>query len=190
MVEGVVPRTLALPAALVVLTAACPSAPGATSAVQYEGRSESERRLFAEARRDVYPDDVRPAPQAFATAILAWSGVVISTRADASDAVMYEVVIEHHYWDWMERRSAQSPKAFLSRRGEGELVCHAVRHTLPSVDLRGAMAIVYARPTGMKDGQLHANCVLTLFPRDWYATDVFEYGRDSKNLKLLRAPAE
>lgn len=31
----------------------------------YEGSSDTERKLLAEARRDVYPDDVRKAPETF-----------------------------------------------------------------------------------------------------------------------------
>jgi hypothetical protein len=99
-----------------------------------------------------------------------------------------EVVIQHHYWDWIEDHSIQKARAFLSPRGEGEFVCHAERRTIPTVDLRRAMAIAYVRPVGMKDGTLHAACIVRFFPPDWYATDGMDYGRDGQGLTLLRVP--
>jgi hypothetical protein len=99
-------------------------------------------------------------------------------------------VIEHHYWDWIEDHSIQKAKAFLSPRGEGQFTCHAERRTLPSVELKDAMAVAYVRPVGVKDEVLHAACIIQFYPREWYLTDVMDYGRDGEGLKMLRVPMQ
>jgi hypothetical protein len=38
----------------------------------------------------------------------------------------------------------------LSPQGEGRFTCHSPKQTLPSVELKGAMAVAYVRPVGMK----------------------------------------
>jgi hypothetical protein len=171
---------------LLLLLTGCPAAYTAT----YEGGSDTERELLAEARRDIYPDDVRKDPETFRTTTLAWPGIVMSARPDPSDTGMSEVVIEHHYWDWMEDHSIQKAKAFLSPRGEGAFVCHAERRTVPSIELKTAMAIAYVRPVEIKDQKLHATCIVRFFPRVWYATNVMDYGRNGEGRRFLRVPME
>ena len=172
--------------ALLVLTG-CPAALGPYSK-PYQADSDTERKYLAEARRDVYPDDVRKSPEAFRKTTLAWPGIVVSARPDPNDPPFSEVVIEHHYWDWIDDHSIQKARAFLSPRGEGPFVCHVERRTIPPVDLKNAMAIAYVRPVGVKDQMLHAACIVRFFPREWYATDVMDYGRDGQGLKVLRVP--
>jgi hypothetical protein len=175
-----------LPAVLLLLTG-CPAS-FAPYSKPYQGGSEAERKFLVEARRDVYPNDVREAPETFRKATLAWPGIVVSASSDPNDPPFSVVVIEHHYWDWIEDHSIQKAKAFLSPRGEGQFVCHAERRLLPSLELKNAMAIAYVRPVGVKDHTLHAACILRFFPRDWYATDVMDYGRDGEGARLLRVP--
>ena len=153
----------------------------------YKGSHDWEGKLLSEAQRDVYPDDVRADPARYRKATLAWPGIVVSAQPDALDAAQTEVVIAHHYWDWIEDHSIQRAKAFLSPRGEGEFTCHTKRTLLPAVDIKAAMAIAYVRPVGVKDGRLHAACILSLYPPSWYLTDVFDYGRDGA-AQVLRIP--
>ena len=169
------------------LLTGCPPGPYSKA---YQGSSETERKLLTEARRDVYPDDVRKEPETFRKATLAWPGVVVSVEPDPNDPLFSTVVVEHHYWDWIEDHSIQKAKAFLSPRGEGKFVCHAERQTLPNVELKNTMTVAYVRPVGVKDQVLHAACIMRFFPRDWYATDVMDYGRDGQGLKVLRVPME
>jgi hypothetical protein len=154
---------LAFPAAALILLTACP-ATFAPYSKPYQGSSEWEKKYLAEAQRDVYPSDARK--------------------------TFSEIVIEHHYWDWIEDHSIQKAKAFLSPRGEGQFTCHAESRTLPSVDLKNAMAVAYVRPVGVKDDVLHAACIIRFYPPEWYATDVMDYGRNGDGLKVLRVPME
>jgi hypothetical protein len=176
--------------ALLSFSAACVGACTVPHTVQYGGASDAERKLLQEARRDVYPDDVRPDPQRFRKSTLAWPGIVRDVQPDPVDPALWQVIVEHHYWDWMEDHSIQKAKAFLSPRGEGEFVCHSERPGNSAANLRSAMTVAYVRPVGIKDGVLHAACIMRFFPRDWYATDVFEYGRGGSDLKILRVPME
>ena len=169
-----------------VAVAGCPGV--APYSARYAGSSDTERKLLAGADRNVYPEDVRKDPEAFRKATLAWPGIVVSSGPNPNDPVISDVVIEHHYWDWIEDHSIQKARAFMSPRGEGQFVCHAERRAIPSIDLRRAMAVAYVRPVGIKDGALHAACIVRFFPPDWYATDVMDYGRDGQGLKVLRVP--
>jgi hypothetical protein len=177
----------ALPAAALLVLTACPTAV-APYTKTYQGNSEWEPKFLAEAQRDVYPADVRKDPELYRKWTLAWPGIVVSAGPEPNDPSFWEVVIEHHYWDWMEDHSIQKAKAFLSPRGEGKFTCHADRRTLPSVELKGAMAVAYVRPIGIKNDMLHAGCMVRFYPPDWYATDVMDYGRDGAGLKILRVP--
>lgn len=114
----------------------------------------------------------------------------MSAEPDPNDPVLSTVVVEHQYWDWIEDHSIQKAKAFLSPRGEGTFVCHAERRMLPNVDLKNTMTIAYVRPVGMKDQNLHAACIMRFFQREWYLTDVMDYGRDAQGLRILRVPME
>lgn len=168
-----------------LLSIGCPVGP---SSKAYRGDSQAEQQLFEQARRDVYPDDVRKAPEDYRKVTLAWPGIVISAQVDEDRPQYQTVVVEHHYWDWIEDHSIQKAKAFLSPRGEGRFVCHAERRAIAPEALVAAMTVAYVRPLGMKDQTLHAACIMRFFPSDWYATDVMEYGRDGQGLKVLRVP--
>jgi hypothetical protein len=52
------------------------------------------------------------------------------------------------------------------------------------------MAVAYVRPVGIKDEVLHAACIVRFYPREWYATDVMDYGRNGEGLKVLRVPMQ
>ena len=172
---------------LLVVSSGCPPGPHSKA---YEGTSEAERKLLAESQRGVYPNDVRAQPERYTKATLAWPGIVRTVVPAPRDPAWAQVVIAHHYWDWIEDHSIQKAKAFLSARGEGDFVCHVERRLLPAVDLHDAMAIAYVRPVGVKEGVLHTACLLTFYPPGWYATDVWEYGRDMEGFKVLRVPWE
>jgi len=173
--------------AVLALLTACPVGPYSKA---YQGDSEAEQQIFQQARRDVYPDDVRKAPEDYRKVTLAWPGVIVSAEVDEDRPQFWTIVVEHHYWDWIEDHSVQKARAFLSPRGEGRFVCHAERRAMLASDLVGAMTVSYARPLGMKDQTLHAACIMRFFPRDWYATDVMEYGRGGQGLKVLRVPTK
>jgi len=172
--------------ALAIL-AGCPAGP---SSKPYQGTSDAESRLLGGARRDVYPDDVRKAPEAYRRVTLAWPGVVVSASVDEGRPEFWTVIVEHHYWDWIEDHSIQKARAFLSPRGEGRFVCHAERAAIAVDALKDAMTVAYVRPLRMQGQMIEGACIMRFFPRDWYATDVMDYGRGGEGLRILRVPMQ
>ncbi len=80
------------------------TAPGSR---KWEPRTPEGRELYGLARRDVWPSDVRAAPEKYRDAVVVWSGLVREHRVSA-DQQRLRTVIEHHYWDFIEDKGAQS----------------------------------------------------------------------------------
>jgi hypothetical protein len=82
--------------------------------------STDQQKLFAAARRDVFPDQVRQDPDAYADTLVAWAGIVEDARLVpmGSDTALI-ISVAHHYFDWIEDHGAQAELFFLSSRGEG-----------------------------------------------------------------------
>lgn len=181
---------------LVISLVLCSGCIGASSN-PYRAATAAEQKLLSQSERTVFPSDVRGNFDRYRTTNFAWTGVILDVQNDPDDKSLATVLIEHHYWDWIEDHSVQKAVAFLSPRGEGKFVCH-----LPSSEgmtkdsLATRMAIVYASPVAMTDGVLHMSCALRVAPPGWYATDIFDYGRnyllnhDTKDFKILRIPME
>jgi hypothetical protein len=157
----------------------------------YAPEDEAERKLFTQARRDVYPDDVRANPANYQSETLLWTGIV--TDVAVVEPRKYRLVVEHHYWDWIEDYSIQREVAFLSPRGEGRFECRftAKSDVLPEQIARLAdMAIVYGTPQQVDD----SGTIIMICPyyktlrRELYGTDIFDYGRNGSDLKWLRVP--
>lgn len=88
---------------------------------RYTPVSEWERSVYDKSSKTVFPRDVIANPQAHHQTLVAWPGVLRSayyeTRVDGQTVV--NLVVEHHYFDWLEDRSVQKEIYFLSPRGEG-----------------------------------------------------------------------
>jgi hypothetical protein len=189
-------RSVILIAALLVT--ACPGlVPGSKS---YSPSTGEEREVLANARRDIFPDDVRGDLDTHRSTLIAWVGILESARwLDPSEPIA-EFMIEHHYWDWIEDHSVQREVAFLSPRGEGRFVCAKRSNESKRGDplpANRSMAIVYGYPDAVRasTGVVELRCVLISFaPREWYGTDIWDYGRDyllngdKSDFKVLRVP--
>lgn len=158
-----------------------------------------EASLFATARRDIFPDDVRQQPQAHKNEILAFTGVIRSSRIEG-DFIVTDY--EHHFWDWVEDYGAQRERVFLSPRGEGKFRC---RQPLASFsegrDLPlpkpGFMAIAYGAVDGVeRDSTVVLRCapLIKTLPPERFGTDIWDYGRsyllagDETDFRALRVP--
>src|SRR5260370_14100764 len=100
------------------LTTGCPAlAPGSRA---YRPLPQWEAKLYPQARRDVFPNDVREKPDAFTNTLVVWTGVItnIAFFNDGSSRVV-RFTADHHYFDWIEDISIQRERFFLSSRGEG-----------------------------------------------------------------------
>jgi hypothetical protein len=158
---------------------------------RYAPEGAAEGALFPKARRDIYPDDVRSNPAEYESQTVLWTGIV--RRVDEVEPGKYRLLVEHHYWDWIEDYSIQTEIAFLSPRGEGQFECrfagaqNVARDQIARVP---DMAIVYGVPRGLgPDGTIIMACPFyKTLPQPLYATNIFEYGRNGTDLKVLRVP--
>jgi len=158
---------------------------------RYAPAGAAEEELFSKARRDVYPDDVRSNLAGYESETVLWTGIV--RQVDEVEPGKYRLVVEHHYWDWIEDYSVQKEIAFLSPHGEGQFECRFAGKEAVSRDqiARVAdMAIVYGVPRSVgTDGTVVMTCPFwKTLRRELYATDIFEYGRNGADLKVLRVP--
>jgi hypothetical protein len=157
-----------------------------------------EKQLFPRAKRNVFPDDVRADPAAHRTSVLLWTGIIKAVEPTEVDGRRgLRVLIEHHYWDFIEDYSFQRAIAFLSPRGEGPFEVLFEFHIPAEKILLDDMAIVYGTPRGFaEDGRriLLDGAVLRTIRRERYATDIWDYGRDwltkhdRKDFRVLRTP--
>jgi len=170
-----------------------PPAPGSR---EYEPKTMAGKGLMKQARRDVWPDDVRKDLPKHTAMLVAWAGVV-AERKVTPDGKTLGIVIDHHYWDWIEDFGAQREHMFLSPRGEGKFAIMETvneRSSDPAYLPVGAMAIVFGKPMQVTPDQLVVldyQWSITI-QKPFYATDFWDYGRaylekgDRSDFKRLR----
>jgi hypothetical protein len=186
---------LALPVAGVALfTSGCPKlAPGSRS---YRPLPQWEAKFAAQARRDVFPNDVRQKPEGFTNTLVVWTGVITNIEffSDGASRVA-RFTAEHHYFDWVEDSSIQREKFFLSPRGEGAF---AAAWRAESSDQQkfveqfavGDMLVAYGCPSLIRSNVvgLYPTQNLRAIKRQWYRTDILDYGRPGEPSKILKTP--
>jgi hypothetical protein len=163
----------------------CPGAVPGTR--QYQPLPKWEARFFAEARRDVFPQDVRGNPSHFRDTLVAWTGIVKKIehmQYDSSPFVRFTV--EHHYFDWAEDFGLQRERFFVSPRGEGGFTAiwpdSAENDAFLKQFAVGDFLIAYGYPS-----VVHSDVVgldptqnLRAIKPKWYRTDILDYGRPGK----------
>ena len=166
------------------------------AAKPYEPLTKQEAQLLSRARRDFLPEDAR---YFFAKQIegrsnaelVAWAGILREKRSSNGTP---RFVVEHRYWDWINDYGTQSTRIFLSARGEGlfhfALAGDEGQWLMKQAE-EGQMLIVYGVPIGVDpDGAIDLRYVHARgIPQSMYATDVWDYGRGSTALKILRLDA-
>jgi len=175
----------------------------------YRPAQAADAELFARGRRDVFPDDVRDGRAGGGPVV--WVGIVSRLEeAEVGGTRVWDLYVEHHYWDWLEDFGMQPERAFLSPRGEGLFRCRGVKSNGPQTEMTadanrlraipslsaGDMAIVIGEPVRVGEaGIVHLRCLyLDVRPKTFYATDRWDYGRrwllehDRSDFRMLRRP--
>ena len=150
-------------------------------AAPYRPATDDEAQLYARARRDVLPGDVRNDPEGTSGTLVGWTGIVREIRISRHESTF---VVEHFYWDWMLDFGTQLPRIFLSRQGEGVFqfsVGGQDGEWLAEHSTVGDMLVAYGIPTRVT----HPDATVGLryihargLPEHFYSTDVWDYGRD------------
>jgi hypothetical protein len=159
----------------------------------YQPLPQWEAKFSAQAKRDVFPNDVRQKPNEAVNTLVVWTGVItnIEFRSDESSRFA-RLTVEHHYFDWTEDFSVQRARYFLSARGEGPfLVAWRVES---SADQRfidqfsiGDMLVAYGFPKVHGDSiGLDPTENLRAIKPPWFRTDVLDYGRPGEPTTILK----
>jgi hypothetical protein len=179
-------------AGVAVLTSGCPGVvPGSRP---YRPLPQWEAKFFPQARRDIFPNEVRRKPDGFTNTLVVWTGVItnIAFFNDERSRVV-RFTADHHYFDWIEDMSIQRERFFLSPRGEGAFAA-AWRAESPEEQkfvaqfAVGDMLIAYGYPSLIRSN------VVALYPTQnirpikpqWYRTDILDYGRPGEPRKILK----
>lgn len=148
---------------------------------EFEPQPEAGKAIARKARRDVWPQQVRDAPEKHAGTLVAWAGIVAERRVLEKERTLV-IVIDHHYWDFIEDLGEQREHMFLSPRGEGRFAIGewVNEQTMnPGFLPVGAMAVVYGKPRQVDaDGTVLVDYEwsVTIQPGN-FATDIWDYGR-------------
>jgi hypothetical protein len=135
---------------------------------------------------NVFPDDVRKDLDMFKDTMIAWPGIIKTHQLKKyDDKVDVELVLEHHYYDWLEDYGLQKEKIFLSPQGKG--VFTTIWPLRSDVDLEewdrmvndGDLTIVYGYPDSILIDStiVIKSTYIRSFPKDFYRTDMLDYGR-------------
>ena len=163
----------------------------------YRPVSSWENQAFDRANRNVFPDDVRNDLASNRDTLVAWPGVVLSSEfVDHPDNIEVRFVFEHHYYDWLEDSSIQKEKLFLSPRGEGQFrTSWFLKKESNIEEMRkaagaGNLVIVYGTPERINDDRsIYLKSVyIRGIEKQWFRTDVLDYGRPGQPAKLINVP--
>jgi len=190
-------RTLLLTlllAGITILTSGCLGiVPGSR---QYQPLPKWEAKFAAEARYDVFPNDVRQDPNSFTNTLVVWTGIITKIEpVTNSSPQLIQFTADHHYFDWIEDFGPQRSHFFLSPRGEGAF---AVRWIAESPNDQkfiaqfavGDMLVAYGYPTVIRTNYIGLNPTMNLraFKPGWFSTEIFDYGRPGSPVKVLKHP--
>ena len=179
-------------AAVTTLTVGCLAVLQGSRA--YQPRPKYEAKFAAQARHDVFPNDVRQHPDSFTNALVAWTGVITKIQYFTNISPrLVRFTATHHYFDWVEDPSGQPEKFSLSPRGEGAFAVQWVAQTEYDLSFvyqfaMGDMLIAYGYPTVIQSnyiGLYPSEYLRAVKPR-WYRTNALDYGRPSEPSTVLK----
>ena len=179
-------------AGISILTTGCPGvAPGSRA---YRPLPQWEARFSAQARRDVFPNEVRQNPDAFTNTLVAWTGIITSIEYFTNrPTTVVRFTAAHHYFDWIEDISVQRERFFMSPRGEGSFAVQSIAESLDDqrfVDqfAVGDMLVAYGYPTVIRTNFIGLNPSVNLraIKPQWFRTDVLDYGRPGEPSRILK----
>jgi hypothetical protein len=177
---------------LAALTTGCPGlAPGSGA---YRPLPQWEAKFSAQARRDVFPNDVRQKPDGFTNTLVAWTGVITNIEYIGDPPPrMVRFYATHHYFDWIEDISIQRERFFLSPRGEGAFAVQWIAQSPNDQKFIdqftvGDMLIAYGYPTVVRSNYVGLNPAQNLraIKPQWYRMDILDYGRPGEPSKILK----
>ena len=157
---------------------------------QYQPISEWESQEFNRANLNIYPNDVRKESNKYSDSTIAWVGIIKDSKIKTDEnGVEIELLLEHHYYSWIEDFSIQQEKMFLSPKGEGFfrtswfLKKDTNLEQLKASSEMDDLAIVYGNPEKLLEDStiIIKSTYIRNIGKKWYRTDMMDYGRDEIN---------
>ncbi len=166
---------------------------GCPGSREYRPLPKWEAKFFAQARKDIFPQDVRKNPEQFKSTLVVWTGIIKKIEPTQYNSTPFiKFTVEHHYFDWIEDDGIQREKYFVSPRGEGYFT--AIWLDSPEYALFfkqfevGDFLIAYGYPSVIINevvGLDPTQNLRAIKPR-WYRTDILDYGRPGEESKILK----
>ena len=173
---------LALP--MILVLSGCFSLGSIAGSRSYTPRSDQEKVELERADRSVYPGDIRRGASELRTTTIAWPGIIQQTRfVEENDHERMYLLVEHHYYDWIQDFGTYHGTYWLSPRGEG-LFTTTIRFDKADLAKKkkwateGNMVIVYGTPHSVDaDNIVRINFNYIVFLGSNYNTHKLNYGR-------------
>ncbi len=155
-----------------------------------------EAGFYQQARRDVFPSQVRERPAAWADTVVAWTGVIVAIecKGDGAERAVRLMAV-HRYFDWIEDDGVQREKYFLSPRGDGRFATYwgvgtpADQKFIDQFAV-GDMLVAYGRPSFVQPDFIGLSPTLNMraFRPDQFRSDVLDDGKPGEPVKALKTP--
>jgi hypothetical protein len=150
----------------------------------YQPLPKWEAKFFAQARRDVFPQDVRQNPERFKNTLVVWTGIIKKIEyVQHSSTPFVQFTVEHHYFSWIGHSTILGEKYLVSPRGEGYFTSIWPNSSEDAPFLKqfavGDFLIAYGFPSVINnkmvglDPTQHLRAIKPL----WYCMDVLDFGR-------------
>lgn len=162
---------------------------------QYKPSTKDGRNIFKIADKEIYPRDVLSHKDSMRDKWIAWAGIVKKVEyLDTNFGPAARVIIEHHFFDWIEDHGAQNELFFLSPRGEADFEIFIPVNAKKPENERlplGIMAVVIGKPQVIldKDNKSHL-IVLTKYhdfiKKSAFRMDVYDYGRNGEPIHKVK----
>lgn len=176
---AVIGGAAALAAFVLVVVATAPSSR------DYQPASPAEKAEMDRSTYSVHPDDVRADIDHHRVQV-AWTGVLRDVQfSGAPEKPTVSALVDHHYFDWIDDRSARSERFLPSPRGEGQF--RFTRPLSPAWDIAamkeaappGSMVVVYGTPSKIEGAvvDLGEAAYARVIPIGRFSTGVLDYGR-------------
>jgi hypothetical protein len=150
-----------------------------------------ERQFYNVAKRKVFPDDVRNSPNKYTKSFIVWAGIIKQIDISEEEGTqVFQITVEHHYFNWIEDRDAPREMFFLSPRGEGTFIVAwsvSTAQEYPFIRQFAVrdMIIAYGCPSIIEDDIIGFEPTVNIRPikPQWFSTEVLDYGRSGKPVK-------
>lgn len=159
---------------------------------RFEPSSPTGIVALANSKKNIYPKQVFENPDLYRNEFVAWAGIVKEINLfESRSGPAATILVEHHYFDWIEDHGGQREQFFLSPKGEGNFgIVLGPTEFDKDIKVRipiGTMVVAIGKTKVMSDAARKQLYVLTEYrqfiDKKAYRMDVYDYGREGEPFK-------